>query len=608
MSGQPTGVRVKPGPDPAVVPGVGKSQRIRGSCSTPRERNPRSDPKEHALRFNFAARLTLFATGLVCLSVGLCAALVLQQARDDLVTGLGAELLAISRSSASLVDVNLIEEVRVRKVGKPGSAGTFAPLRAQLDRLRSANQLPADSNSLFILRPEPAFATSGLLEFAVMPAGDGDNRSVRGQLYPARPHHRRALAGVAAASGVYRHEGSAWISASAPLRDRSGDVVALIQASRSVDFLDSQVRERATGIGWGALLAVLLGAVLSTLFARRLVRPLRQIADGAQSLSRGEPHRRLAIRRSDEIGDLAKSFDHMAATLEERSRDLGRAEERAETAAQAMITSDRLRAVGEFAVGMANELNNPLAYVRANLTLLDSHWQDVCKELPANAFANHDVDVLGEGIELIGESLEGLDHASAIIQAVRGLEHTGDGSLEPEALNELCEKALRVAIPQLRANTSIERCYEDSLEVTCASQQLQQVLLALIFNADHAMRDTGGVIRIETRRDDLEAVLCVSDEGEGVDPGIQDRIFEPFFTTKPAGEGTGLGLSIAREIARRHGGDVQIASGSGVGVSFEVRIPLDRTPDSARSDGPAEERDTSGSRNDAEGPTQRDRG
>lgn len=233
-----------------------------------------------------------------------------------------------------------------------------------------------------------------------------------------------------------------------------------------------------------------------------------------------------------------------------------------------LVTSGRLAAVGELAAGVAHEINNPLTYVRANLSLLESHWETL-RKLDADDARRPEIDAEGE--ELIVESLEGVDRAVAIVRDIKGLAHAGSGQLESVDLNPLLDAVLRVTETQLGETTRVERDFAELPLVDAIPQELKQVFINLVVNAGQAM-EGGGLIRIETRADDGWVEARVADGGPGIEPEILERIFDPFFTTKPVGTGTGLGLSISHEIVRRHGGELSVDSERGRGATFVVRL------------------------------------
>ncbi len=238
-----------------------------------------------------------------------------------------------------------------------------------------------------------------------------------------------------------------------------------------------------------------------------------------------------------------------------------------------LLTSGRLAAVGELVAGIAHEINNPMAFVRANLGLLREHWARLAEELEKADRAEPVRDIVSEGEEMIEESLEGVDRAAAIVRDVKGFSHTGRGERELADLNLLLESVLRVAAPQLRHRARVERRYGAIPLVRCAPQELKQVFLNLVLNAGQSLGEDG-VVRVITEAEPDTVTVRVEDNGCGIPRELMDRIFDPFFTTKDVGEGTGLGLSISYQIVRKHDGDIQVESEPGRGTCVRVRLPV----------------------------------
>jgi PAS domain S-box-containing protein len=237
-----------------------------------------------------------------------------------------------------------------------------------------------------------------------------------------------------------------------------------------------------------------------------------------------------------------------------------------------VILSARLAAVGELAAGVAHEINNPIAFVRSNLSQLHEHWKTLCHDLEDRIREFELAEIADEGSELIDESIEGVDRAAEIVRGIRGFSHGGAGDRDLANLNEMIEDVLHMAASQMQSNVTIERYYVELPPVRCTPQELKQVFLNLVVNAGHAVGD-GGTIRITTEMEDDWVVAHVEDDGDGIPPEIIDRIFDPFFTTRNAGEGTGLGLGIAYQIARSHGGEITVDSTPGEGARFHVHLP-----------------------------------
>jgi PAS domain S-box-containing protein len=236
-----------------------------------------------------------------------------------------------------------------------------------------------------------------------------------------------------------------------------------------------------------------------------------------------------------------------------------------------LVTSGRLAAVGQLAAGIAHEINNPIAYVRANLGALRGLLGSLADKREAGdgrALAT----ALSEGEELVDESLDGVDRVAAIVRDVNSFSHAGGGPREMLEIGPLLDAVLRVAAPQLRCGARIERRYGDVPPVYGDSQELKQVFLNLVINASQAI-DEDQSIRIATERTGDRVVVRVEDDGCGIPPDVIADIFDPFFTTKRVGEGTGLGLAIAYQIVRKHGGEIAVLSEPGRGTTFRVELP-----------------------------------
>jgi signal transduction histidine kinase len=236
-----------------------------------------------------------------------------------------------------------------------------------------------------------------------------------------------------------------------------------------------------------------------------------------------------------------------------------------------LLTSGRMAAVGELAAGIAHELNNPIAYVRANLSLLREHVDTLRKELPGGSPALG--AVLAEAEEIVDESLEGMDRAAGIVRDVREFSHAGSGDRQLADLRDLIEQSARVARLQMPRSAVVEIDSAALPALECEPQRLKQLFLNLLVNAGQAVGDSGHIqVSGVTQGDGIE--LRFRDDGCGILAEHLDRIFDPFFTTKPVGVGTGLGLAIAFRIVEEHGGRIDVSSLPGAGTEFRVWLPL----------------------------------
>ncbi|PYQ99961.1 MAG: hypothetical protein DMF96_04975 [Acidobacteria bacterium] len=121
----------------------------------------------------------------------------------------------------------------------------------------------------------------------------------------------------------------------------------------------------------------------------------------------------------------------------------------------------------------------------------------------------------------------------------------------------------------------VQQHYAEGVPLIVANrEQIQQVVLNLLLNAEHAIKKLGqpGTISVRTGESDGSAFVDVSDDGPGIPDEVAGRIFEPFFTTKPIGEGTGLGLSVGMGIAQAHGGSLALVPAER-GACFRLLLP-----------------------------------
>jgi len=233
----------------------------------------------------------------------------------------------------------------------------------------------------------------------------------------------------------------------------------------------------------------------------------------------------------------------------------------------------RLESVGVLAAGVAHEVNNPLAYVRANL----AHLEQLAALAPK--LQNGPQPAASELLEMgdvVAESVEGLDRIARIVE---DLLHFARPPLErrsPVSLSRVAEEALRLAALHQGSPVRVEAVLAPALPAVEASEdRLVQVALNLLLNARQALgAREGGWIRVETGAEAGRVTLRVRDNGPGVPSELRERIFDPFFTTRPPGEGTGLGLAIAFDIVREHDGSLELEPQAGGGACFALRLPL----------------------------------
>jgi two-component system NtrC family sensor kinase len=226
--------------------------------------------------------------------------------------------------------------------------------------------------------------------------------------------------------------------------------------------------------------------------------------------------------------------------------------------AEQLRQSEKLAALGELVAGVAHEVNNPLTGISAFAQLL---LED---------------DLTEEQLESVRLIKRESDRAVAVIRDLLTFARkTGPRSVTI-LINDLIEQTLRLRTYGIRtAGVTVQRELDTDVQLVKGDdRQLQQVLLNLFVNAEHAMANQPQrTLTIRTRNEGPNVLVEVADTGTGMPSELQKRIFEPFFTTKPEGTGTGLGLSVSYGIVHAHGGTLSVVSAPGAGATFRIVLP-----------------------------------
>src|SRR6266850_2033297 len=297
---------------------------------------------------------------------------------------------------------------------------------------------------------------------------------------------------------------------------------------------------------------LIVAAVVSLIWATQMTRSLSQLTRAAQAVGQGDFDVQVAVPSRDEMGQLAGSFNQMASELHGRDQALKEAQAQ-------LIQSEKMAAFGQLGAGIAHEVKNPLAGIQGMIQL-------------TSRSLSPDNPLLGTFAILEKET----KRCRTIIDNL--LKFARQENLEPEpiALHEVVEDTRAILHHELSLHKiTLETAISQNLPLIHGSaNQIQQVLMNLILNAEQAMESRG------SGRIDVKAVpqgddfveLSVEDDGPGIPRAVQARIFEPFFTTKPPGKGTGLGLAVTFGIMRAHGGAIRVESEEGRGTKFILRF------------------------------------
>ncbi|MCO7223735.1 sensor histidine kinase [Pleionea sp. CnH1-48] len=274
-------------------------------------------------------------------------------------------------------------------------------------------------------------------------------------------------------------------------------------------------------------------------------------------------------------------------------------------AQQQLVNSEKLASIGQLSAGVAHEINNPIGFVISNINTLGEYidtlvslirkYESVCESQSVKASAElkdqireiehyrdqEDIEFLFDDIgDMLEESANGMRRVKDIVSSLKNFARTGNHQRAEADINQCLENTIKVVWNDVKYTSQIEPSLADIPPVMCNIDELSQVFLNLIINANQAMEE-GGVILIKTWQEKERVYIQIADNGCGIPEDKLNNIFDPFFTTKPVGVGTGLGLSIAYGIIEEHGGKISVESEINKGTCFTIELPINESESSA---------------------------
>lgn len=292
-----------------------------------------------------------------------------------------------------------------------------------------------------------------------------------------------------------------------------------------------------------SLLGIIIGSLIGLFLSRLILRPINSLRQGVMQLAGQNFNAKVIIHSNDELGDLAKAFNTMAARLRE-ARDQQ----------QQNFQRDKLAALGEVSASLAHEIRNPIGVINTASAMLEKNPNDEVRRT-----------------ELIRMLREESSRVSSLIQDFLHLSrHRQPEFVVIDALAPL-ERALKSTLAGHDHIRVHRRFREGATPIMADPGLLQQAWVNLIANAVQAIGDGPGQLWLTSSQERDNVVLTLEDSGPGIPTELIPRVFEPLFTTRD--HGTGLGLAIAHTLIEANGGVLELLPPGKHGACFVMRFP-----------------------------------
>jgi histidine kinase len=298
-------------------------------------------------------------------------------------------------------------------------------------------------------------------------------------------------------------------------------------------------------LAWAAAAAVLVAVLISLVFSRRILHPLRGMMQASQRIADGHYDERVAAEGVDELGQLASRFNQMAVKLEQ-------------------VESMRRQLIGD----VSHELRTPLTAIKGSMEgLMDGI-------LPANDETYQQIHQEADRLNRLVDDLQELSRVEAGAYEL---------DLRPTQIAPMVEtlaKRFRQQFESKRVRLDLN-LPADLPPVLADEHRILQVLTNLTGNALQYTSE-GGVVTISAARKNGSVLITVSDTGAGITPEHLSHIFDRFYRidksrSRAAGGGSGIGLTIAKFLVEAHGGEIFVESkGAGKGSAFSFTLPVVR--------------------------------
>ncbi|MFQ5632318.1 MAG: ATP-binding protein [bacterium] len=392
--------------------------------------------------------------------------------------------------------------------------------------------------------------------------------------------------------------------------DFSQELVELVHVNRKESAAAAQRAEDASRAAHNVTIIFLastfvLFALSAAMLGRFLIKPIKQLEKAANTVSAGDLSVRLPVAGKDEIGNLASSFNHMTASLQEvkkktesqamklheqheqlqvafgeleyKNADLQRALRQLKKAQEQLLLKEKMASLGDLVAGLAHEINNPIGAINSSTDVSKRCVSKIESALETGDLIRHANGGLQKSLTILKQNIQVTfaagDRIATLVKSLKNFARLDQADYQLADIHQGLDSTLTLLRNELQGRISVEKQYSDIPTIPCYPGQLNQVFLNVLKNAIDAI-EGAGAITVKTSATDRQAQIEISDTGHGISPEKQKNLFDFSFSETGTRIKLGSGLTTAYNIIRQHKGEIKVESKLGTGTTVWISLPL----------------------------------
>lgn len=388
-------------------------------------------------------------------------------------------------------------------------------------------------------------------------------------------------------SETYKENGSTWLTAISPIKDRHEQTIAMLSISVEASMIGGFYKEL-----FYYFLIIFLFIVVSVFFVFRwglnkVLGPVHEMMNGIKEVSHGNFNVKLPVIEGSDLGkfnerfnemteQLSILFDQLSLTSNQLGKDsqefvqkskfkdaLGEMENIIQRTKllKELQRAEKMNAIGQLAASVAHEIRNPMTVVKGFLQIFSSKKELSSEE---HMFVKLMIDELNRAESIIN------DYLSLAKPDMENTERVDAGELANKVIDLMNSYAL------MSKNIMVETDINETVFINGNRSELQQVLINILKNGIEAMKD-GGTLKLKVYKNDTYGLFEIEDNGIGMSDDEMARLGTAFYSLKE--KGTGMGLMVCYQIIERMKGKIEVVSEKGKGTIFTISVPLDDEED-----------------------------